>query len=330
MVAARNPAIAGPTIQPTLNTASKIALARGTSARPTRPGHGRRVGGEPQDPQDVHREGHGEDDGERRAAEAHRDRDQRREARHRPRSAPEHHPAAVPAVGVGAGGQADDAGPGSVVSTPTTPIANPDPVSASTSSGMAVLVIESPNELMPWPNSTTRKSRLSRSRAVAAGSAASRPARGGPAPPRARSAPGSRRPRRGVRWVVVTGRGYRSRPAIAARPDKYPPGVSGGRATLGAGMHPQTETTIAPMTDEQPRATATPRRPAATAPRAPSADVKINFGAGDGAPAARRLGPVRRRDLDDRRRRATRPPSRRRPAAPTTAPRPTAAPSPRC
>ena len=38
MAAARNPASAGPTIQPTLNTASKIALARGTSARPTRPG----------------------------------------------------------------------------------------------------------------------------------------------------------------------------------------------------------------------------------------------------------------------------------------------------
>ena len=38
MVAARSPASAGPTIQPTLNTASKIAFARGTSARPTRPG----------------------------------------------------------------------------------------------------------------------------------------------------------------------------------------------------------------------------------------------------------------------------------------------------
>ena len=53
---------------------------------------------------------------------------------------------------------------GSVVSTPTTPIANPDPVSARTSSGIAVLVIELPNELIPWPNNTVRKSRLSRSR----------------------------------------------------------------------------------------------------------------------------------------------------------------------
>ncbi len=38
MIAARNPASAGPMIQPTLNTASKIAFARGTSARPTSPG----------------------------------------------------------------------------------------------------------------------------------------------------------------------------------------------------------------------------------------------------------------------------------------------------
>ena len=87
---------------------------------------------------------------------------------------------------------------GSVVSTPTTPIANPDPVSASTSSGMAVFVMESPNELMPWPNSTVRKSRLSRSRADAGAPS------GAPAGTRWTGAssgptgPGSRRPRRGA------------------------------------------------------------------------------------------------------------------------------------
>ena len=58
---------------------------------------------------------------------------------------------------------------GRVVRTPTTPIARPDPVSASTSSGMAVLVMESPNELIPWPNRTARKSWLSRSRGACRG-----------------------------------------------------------------------------------------------------------------------------------------------------------------
>ena len=38
IVAASRPAIAGPMIQPTLNTASKIALARATCDRPTSPG----------------------------------------------------------------------------------------------------------------------------------------------------------------------------------------------------------------------------------------------------------------------------------------------------
>ena len=38
IVAARRPASAGPMIQPTLNTASKIALARATCDRPTSPG----------------------------------------------------------------------------------------------------------------------------------------------------------------------------------------------------------------------------------------------------------------------------------------------------
>src|SRR5690349_11070310 len=54
---------------------------------------------------------------------------------------------------------------GSVESTPTTPIANPDPVRSSTRIGIAVFVIASPNELIPWPNRTTRKSRFWRSSA---------------------------------------------------------------------------------------------------------------------------------------------------------------------
>src|SRR5450759_603487 len=49
---------------------------------------------------------------------------------------------------------------GSVEIAPTIPIAKPEPVSASTSSGSAVFVIASPNELTPWPSRTTLKSRL--------------------------------------------------------------------------------------------------------------------------------------------------------------------------
>ena len=49
---------------------------------------------------------------------------------------------------------------GSVWSAPTTPMANPDPVSARTSSGIAVNVTASPTAVMPWLVRRTLKSRF--------------------------------------------------------------------------------------------------------------------------------------------------------------------------
>ena len=99
------------------------------------------------------------------------------------------------------------------------PIAKPEPVSARTRIGIAVLVIESPNELIPCPNSTMRKSRFS-----AQGSAG--PGRPRRARPRAAATSAPRDGRLlaagAAPWTSGTWVPGRRRRAPAAG---YPPGV---------------------------------------------------------------------------------------------------------
>ena len=112
IVAARRPASAGPMIQPTLNTASKIALARATCVPADEPRHRRGVGGQPQDAQHLHRERHEQDERDRGAVERTRRSGMSAVRIARPRSRREHHLPPVPAVRVGARRTARRAGPG--------------------------------------------------------------------------------------------------------------------------------------------------------------------------------------------------------------------------
>ena len=210
-------------------------------------GNGGRVGRQPQHAQDVEREGDADDDRERRPAQPDRQRHERRQDRpaERPRrassgagpSGPRRRPAGRPTRRSG-----------SVDSTPTMPIANPEPVSASTRIGMAVLVIASPNELTPWPRRTPRSPGCGAARPARPGLAArarGRRARGGRAspPPRAdrpRCRGGGRRAR------VVTAGGYAGcdRPAVRrSRPDT-PRGYAASVLQLRTGQAAATGTTI--------------------------------------------------------------------------------------
>ena len=81
-------------------------VGAGDLAAPHEARHGRREGRQPEDPQHVHGEGDEEDEGQRRPAQPDRDGDQGRQDGP-PEVGQEHHLAPVPAIGVGAGRQAD-------------------------------------------------------------------------------------------------------------------------------------------------------------------------------------------------------------------------------
>ena len=146
---------------------------------------------------------------------------------------------------------------------------------------MAVLVIESPNELIPWPNSTTRKSRLSRSRAVARLGRRRRGREVDRAPPRARRAGDDDARLGALLRCVVTLRGYRWRRVDAGQNTPWEYAVA---ACYSWSRHAHRDRDDN-RTDDRPtrRPGGDAAEPAATAPRTRSADLKINFGADDGA-----------------------------------------------
>ncbi len=104
---ASSPARAGPTIQPMLKTASKMAFARGTWGRPTSPGTAAVYAASHRTRSTLRGNATSMMIARVGPPEPHRQRDQRRQQR-TAQVGEQHHLAAVPAVRVGARGEAND------------------------------------------------------------------------------------------------------------------------------------------------------------------------------------------------------------------------------